>query len=339
MVVSPILDEFDDSELPDGWEISKGRGSYSLTDNPGNLRYTIDAYHTNRDGSGGYAKALWLLRPFSGDQWKLKTEIAYNVRPGSQTNNRTMRFWIRTPGEGWDWTTIAYIFRGAGACDYNPGSNSMALSAGKNNTHIYFPGSTPGNCMRPLPIDRWYFEIERDKDHVTVRASKDGDGSTFEHECEYTFEPGVLGADQVIEIYADGWYGSNNPPGYADFEFIRVTPLAPAIVQAKVNIDPDVLNLKAKGRFTVYIGLPEGYSVEDVDTASIECAGADADETSIKGDTLTAKFKREDLDVNPGDAVEMAVTGKLEDGIPFEGCDTIRVINKGKKQKQVKKKK
>ncbi|MGB3459154.1 MAG: hypothetical protein WBB08_07650 [Halobacteriota archaeon] len=45
-----------------------------------------------------------------------------------------------------------------------------------------------------------------------------------------------------------------------------------------------------------------------------------------------AKFDREDLreDLPTGDEVEMTVTGKLFDGTPFEGSDTIRVIDKGK---------
>jgi FKBP-type peptidyl-prolyl cis-trans isomerase len=46
---------------------------------------------------------------------------------------------------------------------------------------------------------------------------------------------------------------------------------------------------------------------------------------------LIVKFDREDLvDVSPGDSVEMFVTGKLIDGTPFMGSDTIRVIDKGK---------
>ena len=209
-------DQFDDPVLPPEWTISPGKGSYSLTDNPGYLRYIIDAY-----GWGSGAKALSLVRPFSGDQWTLTTAITYDMRPASPTNNRNMHFSIRTPGEGW--VSIAYIYRSVGVCDYNPGSNAMSLYAGSNGTSTYFPGSTPGNCIYPLPIERWYFEIERDGDYIAVRASNDGDDSTFEYEREYTFTPGVLGNDQEIEIHGTGWYGSNNPPGYADFDFIRVT--------------------------------------------------------------------------------------------------------------------
>ena len=323
-------DEFDDPVLPPEWTLSPGKGSYSLTDNPGYLRYIIDAY-----GWGGDAKALWLVRPFSGDQWTLTTEITYNMRPAYPTNNRNMYFGIRTPGEGW--MSIAY--RSVGVCDYNPASNVMDLHAGSNSTHIYFPGSTPENCISPLPIERWYFEIERNKDYVTIRASNDGDDSTFEYEREYTFTPGVLGNDQEIGICGSGWYGSNNPPGYADFDFIRVTS---TIIQATLDIDPDTLNLKSKGKFiTCYIELPAGYNVTDINVSTMMLNDevlAELHPTEI-GDydsdgilDLMVKFDRQSvIDILPvGDEVNVTVTGKLFDKTAFEGSDTIRVIDKGK---------
>ncbi len=49
---------------------------------------------------------------------------------------------------------------------------------------------------------------------------------------------------------------------------------------------------------------------------------------------LIVKFDREDLEgVSLGDAVEMVVTGQLNDGTAFIGSDTIRVIDKGGKKK------
>jgi len=214
-------DQFDDPVLGPDWVISLGRGSYSLTDNPGYLRYIIDAYHTSRTGESDYAKSLWLVRPFSGDQWTLTTEITYNMRPGYPTNNRNAGFTIETPS----YVPIAGVHRSTGVCDWNPGSNVITLVAGSNWTQVYFPGSNPLDCVYPLPLERWYIEIERDGDYIAVRASNDGDDSTFEYVVKDTVAPGTFGNDQQIIIEANGWYGSNTPSGYADFDFIRVVQI------------------------------------------------------------------------------------------------------------------
>jgi hypothetical protein len=233
-------DQFTSPTLSPDWSISPGRGNYSLTDNSGYLRYIIDAMHTGRSGEGGYDKSLWLVRQFSGDQWILKAAITYNMRPDWPTNNRNMHFWIRTPGDGWNFKWIATVDRSVGVNDGNPGSNAMGLSAGGNYTTTFFP-----NSPNPLPLERWYFEIERNKDHVAVRASNDGNDSTFEYEIENTFVPS-LGNDQVIEISGDGWYGSNYPPGYADFDFISVVSTAPTNAPVGgIAFSPDKLALLA----------------------------------------------------------------------------------------------
>jgi hypothetical protein len=44
---------------------------------------------------------------------------------------------------------------------------------------------------------------------------------------------------------------------------------------------------------------------------------------------LMVKFDRSDVQdmLEPGDAVEVTVSGELTEGTPFESTDTIRVIN------------
>jgi len=48
---------------------------------------------------------------------------------------------------------------------------------------------------------------------------------------------------------------------------------------------------------------------------------------------LMVKFDRSDVQdvLEPGNEVEVTVSGQLTDGTSFEGTDTIRVIAKGKK--------
>jgi hypothetical protein len=223
-------DNFDSSTLGPNWLISPGKGSYSLTDNPGYLRYTIDAYMTAREAGydqygNYYDKVLWLVCPFEGDQWLLKTAITYNLRPGQPTNNRSMNFTVREPEA--DGTWLAAITRMVGAYDDNPMSNSLALYSPENGisqTVATFP-----NSPDPLSPDRWYFEIERNGDNIAIRASDDGSDLTggpitFQYQNSYTFPVGQLNDQQVIELEGCGWQGSNDPPGYADIDYIVIVP-------------------------------------------------------------------------------------------------------------------
>lgn len=100
-------------------------------------------------------------------------------------------------------------------------------------------------------------------------------------------------------------------------------------IPANVTIKPETLNLPSKGLFTAFITLPKPYNITDVNISTVVCEGAPAVQGMIADDNkYMAKFDREDLvGVEPGDAVTLTVTGKLYDGTPFEGSDTIRVID------------
>ncbi|MBU0702204.1 T9SS type A sorting domain-containing protein [bacterium] len=159
----------------------------------------------------------------------MKTAVTYNMQPGMPTNNRAMHLEIYAPGG--TGTPMASISRWVGLYNTGPYSNTMDLSAGSNRQPTHFPHSP-----NPLPLERWYFEIERNHDYVAVRSSNDGNDSTFEYESEYTFAPGSFGNDQEIEIFSTGWYGSNNPPGYADFDFINIVPATPTKTSPADNL-------------------------------------------------------------------------------------------------------
>jgi hypothetical protein len=108
--------------------------------------------------------------------------------------------------------------------------------------------------------------------------------------------------------------------------------LAAASILAVVDIDPNTINLKSKGQWiTAYIGLPEPYDARDIDLDSIVLK---KDEFEVGGEygefesgRVKVKFPRAAVQsvLAPGD-VELTVLGELEDGTPFEGTDTVRVI-------------
>lgn len=112
------------------------------------------------------------------------------------------------------------------------------------------------------------------------------------------------------------------------------------IVQATVDFDPDTFNLGSGGKMvTVYIELPTGYDVGQVEVSSIILNGVVAalDKPTQIGDydgdsvnDLMVKFDRVTVQeiLTIGDEVEIMISGEVS-GIAFEGNDIIRVIDKG----------
>jgi len=173
-----------------------------------------------------------------------------------------------------------------------------------------------------------------------------GSGHTFETiDCEWNtadVEPGSYMISAIV-------YGDSDPIGnWFIFGPIRVLPS----IMATVDIDPDTLNLRSKGKWiSAYIELPEGYNVGDINATTILLNGtvpAETQPTAI-GDydedgvpDLMVKLSRAEvvsLILNNVDVeqllverfvyVTLTVTGELYDGTPFQGSDTIGVIYLG----------
>jgi hypothetical protein len=155
------------------------------------------------------------------------------------------------------------------------------------------------------------------KEGAAIQVDSDGDG-VFEH----TFT-------------------SDNEPNYDEFMLQTATT---------IDIDPDVLNLKSKGKWiTAYIEFPEGYNVSGIDVLSIILNGTisvDLNAPTAIGDydgngilDLTVKFDRAEVisyiltNIDVAKLLDerfitatLTVTGKLHNGTPFQGSDTIRIF-------------
>jgi hypothetical protein len=109
-----------------------------------------------------------------------------------------------------------------------------------------------------------------------------------------------------------------------------------SIIKAKIDVEPDRLNLKSNGKYvTVDIKLPEGYNAADIDVTSIRLNGIvhalpkpikkDHNELKVNFDTASVKNI-----LSPG-VKSITITGNfLTGGLQFTGSDTINVIAKGK---------
>jgi len=162
-------------------------------------------------------------------------------------------------------------------------------------------------------------------------------------DVEFVFEPFILQPGESI-VYKFSVYGGPTP--------------IPVTIPATIDIDPNTLNLKSNGEFvTAYIELPTCYyNVADIDLATVSLDGIPAvtdptygfvtDPNSYlmdhDGDGILermVKFGRAtvrtyltglpDYEEAPKFYdITLTVTGKLLNGTPFEGSDTITVLKK-----------
>jgi len=141
----------------------------------------------------------------------------------------------------------------------------------------------------------------------------------------------------------------NNIDRYPLMNPYTVTPSVPSVINATVDVNPKALNLRSRGKWiTAYIELPEGYNIQDInastvmlnDTISAEpkpIAVGDHDGDGILD--LMVKFDKASVisyiltNVNITRlfkgrfmTIALTVTGKLNDGTPFQGSTTIRLI-------------
>lgn len=107
------------------------------------------------------------------------------------------------------------------------------------------------------------------------------------------------------------------------------------IIEATVTINPETLNLQARGRWiTAYIELPGEYPAEDIDIGTVQLLyndiELDADWGDVQDGILMVKF---DWATVAGwfeglhdEVVELTVAGEVN-GIEFEGTGAVRVID------------
>jgi len=132
-------------------------------------------------------------------------------------------------------------------------------------------------------------------------------------------------------------------------EYDYISVIALGYIPATLDIDPNTLNLGSKGNWiTSYIEFPEDYDVNDINVSSIVLNDTvllqpkpieigDYDNDAIPD--LMVKFDRAKVIEYISEHVpitqkfmniELTVTGYLNDGTPFQGTDTIKIISNSK---------
>jgi len=213
-------EDFSTSVLDPSWQIMSGLGSYSLTDNPGHLRYYLqgpmahDRGWTGTGCSGGWCPSLTLLRPFDGDNWILRTKVTYNIR-WYMTGAQYQVFWIAL-GEGVN--NYLQIVRGT---DQWYGTN--ILGAQLVNNGVAIASNEALRAPDDVVVNDWlrhtyWYEVVRNGQKITFRYSYDG---TNYIDAFSTSLSTPVGATQKAIISANVWTTAGS---YADWDYIYVEP-------------------------------------------------------------------------------------------------------------------
>jgi hypothetical protein len=143
---------------------------------------------------------------------------------------------------------------------------------------------------------------------------------------------GRYGYGQVFGFWSDGTEFTIDLNGADTYWRINLIE----VVDAEVELRPKTINLSSKGKWVnCKIWLTEDYNVADVNSETVFLEDEIPAEWiwfNEEQNVVMAKFTRSELEeiLEPGE-VGLTVTGYLVDGSYFVGTDTIKVVDKGRK--------
>ncbi|MDP2844879.1 MAG: hypothetical protein Q8N79_02240, partial [Candidatus Methanoperedens sp.] len=230
-------EDFSNPVLNSSWQVLSGQGRYSLTDNPGYLRYYFEGslgymggWRNNYQTSGGWKPSLTLISPFDGENWSLTAKVNYNLHAhisGSSTGAQGQGFWIAF-GEGTN--DYLSIYRGV---DWWYKSNVLTMGFVSNGVDVAnFSGAPSSVGADGWVRESYWYEITRNGEKITVRFSNDGISYTTAFSALLT-KPVTTTQRAIIDMNL--WNGVGS---YVDWDYIHVEPAPTAIQTPTPTVTP-----------------------------------------------------------------------------------------------------
>jgi uncharacterized protein YjbI with pentapeptide repeats len=292
--------QFSSGDLPVGFEIRDGLGSYSLMQPPGRLRYQVSGTREKQAGDGdtpgfeyhGYAvlPSKKISEAFRGRQWALETRVTYHFPPNEHGREIGLSIVFEKKQDG-------RTKRGVIISRYADGIS------GANDLRV---GILDGRFGESHPIRlsdtaTYYFKIIRQSNNLAVYVSN---GDHYHPIVSlYKFANG-LGDEQALTINS---FVAEAQDTYADVELISLQGINLSNAVAAAVPAGSLCHLAEKGAKDT----PATVKAEDVVTAVQRGCDIDLDNVVIVGPLYLNEVRTEPLHPGLGGDKNEAFLGEL----------------------------
>jgi len=330
---------------PRSYGFTQPGNHYSLTDNPGYLRYWFDPM-THYDGFlNGYETVpgnfysccihdagLEILRSFSGDKWRFEAGGNFQL-PYSNGRYFSIHLYFGNGGVPTYWVQLR---RGADVSgnliDLGLIQKTGPLLSEQTNLEYLNPNGSWYYGDYNYPTAPMYFRVERDGGLLT--ASWSDDGEIWNIAWSHDLGTALDGLEQRVAFGGLCWFV---PAGsYADWDYASVIPtVTPVVIDIMPGMSPNYINSKSKGVIPVAILTDAGFDATTVNPLSVEFGpnGANAKDgkghikdVDADGDLdMVLQFNTSETGIQCGET-EASLTGMTINSLDIKGTDAIMTV-------------
>jgi hypothetical protein len=343
-------------EITDGgWELITA--PETLGDVILSIRYIDDPENPLLSTAYSLTESPELLEPFSPIDspfpmsdfgfWSIRTSVAF-LPPPTAIYDATGSWCISWEAEASVPGLPTFVVRGSGSWDITQGGGTpddvfiFAVDEYDPWWHGHVSGNrytvegplndtvSPPEMYSFVSVDgRWYYNSAEDYYFDLISGGAELYGEGIFHYNGWYFNEGDPDAT---------WYYDSNMDGALNFTQFYGTrgPCTPVVeIDIKPGSDPNSINTDARGVIPVAILTTEDFDAATVDVDSVRFGPAEAEKRhkqahveDVDGDgdlDLLLHFRTQDTGIALGDT-EACVTGQTYDGVPIEGCDSVRTV-------------